>query len=135
MSDVRMELGAVPAMSEVAETPSAGIIADANRAVQIKSESGKMLSVKRGDDMLKRFRLARVLGGEDAANAAMMSHALIAVSVVAIDGVPISFPKTVPELEFLIGRLNVQDIAAISKVQKDEFGIGVDAETVEEAKN
>lgn len=132
MSDVRMELGVPPADDE---TPSAGIIADANRVVQIKSGSGKMLSVKRGDDMLARFRLARVLGAEDAANNAMMSHAQMAVSVTAIDGMPVSFPKTVRELEFLIGRLDGKDITAIGRVQKDEFGIGAAAETVEEAKN
>lgn len=129
-----MELGAPPAADE-AETPSAAIVADANRVVQVKSESGKVLSVKRGDDMLARFRLARVMGADDAANNAMMSHALMAVSVVGVDGIPVAFPKTVNQLEFLIGRLDARDITAIAKVQKDEFGIGASAETVEEAKN
>jgi hypothetical protein len=134
MADVRMELGAPPVGDEP-ETSSAAIIADASRVVRVKSESGKWLSVKRGDDMLARFRLARVMGGEDAANNAMMSHALIAVSVVGLDDIPVAFPKTVNQLEFLIGRLDARDITAIVKVQKDEFGIGAAADTVEEAKN
>jgi hypothetical protein len=131
MSDVRLEIN--PAI--VVETPSEAIVKDANRVVIVTDERGRKLSVKRMDNGLASFRIARVLGN-DSSNGMLFAQAMLYVSCVAINDDPVPFPKTELQLEALIDRLDLDGLKAIQKVQAEEFGVGADQdEAVAEAKN
>jgi hypothetical protein len=133
MSDVQVSYGPAPAAA--IETPSAAVIKDANRIVFVTDERGRKLGVKRAGGALANFRLCRLLG-QDAANRALMTYALLITAVVSINGDPVPFPTTMLQLEALIDRVDSDGMRASERAQFDEFGVARSAEDeAQEAKN
>ena len=95
MSDVNRVFGGAPALRSA------------------RDESGRELSL-RELTALDRLRLFKALGPMLSQNTAYLGMAMLAVSVVAIDGVPIPAPATEAQVEAIVAKLGDAGIAAVA---------------------
>lgn len=72
---------------------------------------------------LDKFRLKRVLGGDDAMNMAMYMDVLAVCSCASIDGEPEQIPATVRQIEALIAQLGDDGMLAVYKHLQAEQGL------------
>jgi hypothetical protein len=80
---------------------------------------------------IDRVKLFRAMGAVDAENRAIGSYAATAVSVTAIDDMPVTFPQSSISLDALITRLDTHGLeAAVTAL----VAIAIDADTAETAK-
>jgi hypothetical protein len=102
-----------------AEKPAAAlslaeqIRADATRIEREKDAIGRMIAVKKLT-FLDVHRTTKLLGA-DSSNSVALEQALMAASVVEIDGEPITRPVNTLQLEALMGRLDFHGIAAANR--------------------
>ena len=98
------------------EQPKVGLAeqikADATRIEYEVDAIGRRIGVKKLN-FLDHYRLSKLLG-QDSGNPAMMTDAMMATSVVEIDGVPVVKPGTQLQLEAIMQRLDFHGIAAAS---------------------
>ncbi len=94
-------------------TPSAQIIADANRVVVVKDTKGRAIEIKRLD-MAANIRIAKAISAENAAKPSYISLVNLAACVVSIDGDPVSPPRTELQFEALLERLGVDGYTAVA---------------------
>jgi hypothetical protein len=94
-------------------TPSSRLIAAAEAAPEAVDETGRRLTLRRLS-ALDKLRLYKAAGPQLAQNAPWLGIALLAASVVAIDGVPVPAPATEAQIEALVGRLGEHGLAAVA---------------------
>ena len=94
-------------------SPSARIIAQAASTTTIVDADGRTLIIRRLS-ALDRLRLYKLVGAYLGTNAPYLGLATLAVSVCAIDGVPMPPPVTESQLEALVARLGDAGFAAAS---------------------
>lgn len=95
-------------------TPSQRLIAEANAALTVQDSLGRTIEF-RHPTALDRLRLFRVIGSF-ADNNRYLGMAMLAVSVTAVDGIPMPFPTAESGIEAAIHRLGDAGIDAIGKV-------------------
>ena len=91
--------------------PSTRLVSEAAACVQVRDAEGRVLEVRRMN-ALDRLRLFKAVGPTLAQNAPYLGMAMLASSVVSVDGVPVPVPATEPQIEALIARLGDPGIAA-----------------------
>jgi hypothetical protein len=93
-------------------TPSARVIAAAQAAPCVTEAQGRRLHLRKLT-ALDKLRLFKAAGPVLAQNQSWLGMAVLAVSVVAIDDVPVPAPGNEAQIEALVGRLGDDGIAAI----------------------
>jgi len=96
-------------------TPSATILADAVEERSVLDTLGRRLALRKLT-ALDKLRLLKAAGPELAMNQPWLSMAMLAVSVAAIDDVPIPRPSTEAQIEALVGRLGDEGIEAVADI-------------------
>ena len=94
-------------------SPSEVLIAEATRPLEAATADGHALRLKQVG-ALDRLRLFKALGPELSQNAAYLGMALLAASVIEIDGVPVPPPVSEGQVEALVHRLGNDGIAAVA---------------------
>jgi hypothetical protein len=95
------------------DKPSDTIIKNYSTPIIVHDADGRQFSVRQMG-ALDRLRLFKALGYELAQNPPYLGMAMLAASVVAIDGIPVPSPVTEPQLESLVQRLGDVGIAAVA---------------------
>ncbi len=95
------------------ETPSSRIISAATATISVTDGDGRSLVVRRLS-ALDKLRLFKAVGPHLAQNAPYLGMATLALSVCAIDGVPMPPPVTEAQIEGLVSRLGDAGIAAVA---------------------
>jgi hypothetical protein len=100
--------------------PAGRIVADSAASFAVSDGRGRRICFRRVS-ALDRLRLFKALGHDLAQNAPYLGMALLAVSVMAIDDVPVPPPVTENQLEILVQRLGDDGLGAIADALADEF--------------
>ena len=95
------------------ERASERIIAGASVELVARDPAGRVLSLRRLG-AVDRLRLFKAIGAELAENPPYLGMAMLAVSVTAIDSVPVPSPASEAQLEALVHRLGDGGITAIA---------------------
>ena len=69
---------------------------------------------------LDRLRLFKAVGSSLSQNTAYLGMALLAISVTAIDGVPVPAPATEAQVEAVIAKLGDAGLAAVADAMTDD---------------
>lgn len=85
----------------------------AQQGAEVVDALGRKLALRRLG-AVDRLRLFKAAGPALSANPGWMGLAMLAVSVTAIDGVPVPVPATEAQVEALVGRLGDAGLAAVS---------------------
>lgn len=109
------------------ETPSQQIIRSAQATKPVIDALGRHLLVRQ-PGIVQRMRVFKVIGAEASKNEIYLGHAMLAVSVLSIDGVPVDPVLTLDELEELLELVGDEGIEAAAGALGDE------TETTEEEK-
>jgi len=96
-------------------TPTANILADAAEERSVIDTLGRRLALRKLT-ALDKLRLLKAAGPDLAMNQPWLSMAMLAVSVAAIDDVPIPRPSTEVQIEALVGRLGDEGIEAVAEI-------------------
>ncbi len=91
--------------------PSDRLVSEAAVCVQVRDTEGRLLEVRRMN-ALDRLRLFKAVGPTLAQNAPYLGMAMLASSVVSMDGIPVPVPATELQIEALIARLGDPGISA-----------------------
>jgi hypothetical protein len=111
-------------------TPKSNVTVLDARTATVRDSEGRLLKVRRLS-AIDRVKLFRAMGAVDAENRAIGSYAATAVSVTAIDDMPVTFPQSSISLDALITRLDTHGLeAAVTAL----VAIAIDADTAETAK-
>lgn len=105
VSNVRNGLAAVP------QRPSEQIIRAAQAAKEVTDALGRKLLVRK-PGLVQKMRLFKVVGSDASRNEVYFGHAMLAASVVSIDGVAVDPVLTEIELEELLEQLGDEGIQA-----------------------
>jgi hypothetical protein len=110
---------------ELPDTPSAQIIKDAKREIDLPADSqGRVITLAK-PSVLGQFRLVKMLG-QSAQNQAYMNMILPLIYVKAIDGEAQPFPNSEREIEALIVRLDEEGVANVGlAVMKHFHGVEI----------
>ena len=100
-------------------TPTQSYVAAAEDIRDITDASGRILTIRR-PTTLDRLRLFKAVGGALTANERYLGLAMLAFSVIAIDGVPVPQPTNEYQIESAIERLGDVAIAAVGASLKPE---------------
>lgn len=95
-------------------SPSQRIVAEANAGLTVQDGLGRTIEFKH-PTALDRLRLFRAVGSL-ADNNRYLGMAMLAVSVTAVDGIPMPFPTSEAGIEAAIHRLGDAGIDAIGEV-------------------
>lgn len=114
---------------DTVETPAQ--VVSAKEYESAMDSKGRLITVKRLD-ALNFYRLTKIMGAASS-NAATMDMAILASSVIKIDGAPVTPPSTEREIEALIKRLDFEGIAAAGEALGKL--VAKDGEAIEVAKN
>ena len=109
----------VTVTTEKAHSPIAQMTTDANRIEYEKDNRGRQIGVKKYN-FLNTHRITCLMG-EASANEAAMNQAVLASSVVEIDGDPVRFPITLGELHAIMARLDLDGIGAAGRAMRRFF--------------
>ncbi len=101
------------------DTPSSLIISDSMKVTVLYDETGRQLCLRRVSG-LDRLRLFKALGPELSQNLPYLGVALLAVSVTAIDNVPVPSPVTEAQVESLVQRLGDEGLIAIAAASSED---------------
>jgi hypothetical protein len=116
--------------SAPAAAPKSNVTVIDARTATVRDSEGRLLKVRRLS-AIDRVKLFRAMGAVDAENRAIGSYAATAVSVTAIDDMPVTFPQSSISLDALITRLDTHGLeAAVTAL----VAIAIDADTAETAK-
>jgi hypothetical protein len=102
------------------DTPSQDIIAAANAKVIVQDARKRQLEVRKLKT-LDSMRLFEIIGADNSANQQYLGFAMLAYSVVSIDGDSVGRPTTKLALEAIVQRLDDDGFAAVAKAMKDNF--------------
>ena len=118
----------------VGDTPSEAVVKAAAEIKFATDARGRRIGVQKPRALL-RFRLLKILGGENAKNEPLLGNAMLAFLVVEIDGERIPPVNSERQLEAMIDRLDDDGLAAVAMCLGEQFGIGAPADVEEEIKN
>ena len=96
------------------EAPSARIVAAAAAVVRTVDAQGRVLEVRR-PGALDRLRLFKAVGAGLAQNDRYLGYGMLAMCVVAIDGVPVPQPVNEGQLEALVQRLGDAGMVSVGR--------------------
>lgn len=96
-------------------SPTTTILTDADAERSVVDQLGRRLTVRKLT-ALDKLRLLKAAGPELAENQPWLSMAILAISVTAIDDVPIPRPSTESQIESLVGRLGDEGIETVANV-------------------
>jgi hypothetical protein len=102
-------------------TPTASILARATEQKTVEDKLGRVLAVRRLT-ALDTLRLFKAAGPVLAQNQPWLGVAGLAVSVTAIDGVPIPVPTNETQIEAVVQRLGDEGLAAIADAFEQDAG-------------
>ena len=94
-------------------TPTATVLAAANERVSISDRNGRSI-VARKLNALDKLRLLKAAGPQLSENQTWLGVAMLAASVVEIDGIPVPTPVTEQQIEALVGHLDDPGLDAIA---------------------
>lgn len=97
----------------VGATPSESVVNDAKKVLEATDSLGRRIVVQR-PNALTSYRIMKMLGGENARNEVVIGYAMLACSVVSINGEPIMMPNSERQIEAMIDRLGDEGMAAIA---------------------
>jgi hypothetical protein len=89
--------------------------------VTVQDRAGRTIAIKRPGPV-ERMRLFKAIGGEASTNAAYVNMALLAITVVSIDGEVVARPTSVLQVEALVQRLGDDGLEAIITGIAEHFG-------------
>lgn len=95
------------------QTPSERLLANALRTETVTDPGGRSLELRRMT-ALDRLRLFKAVGPILAQNSPYLGMAMLASSVVSIDGIPVVAPATEPQVEALVAKLGEEGIATVA---------------------
>jgi hypothetical protein len=113
--------------------PTSGITVAARSEQVVVTSAGCRLTVRRLN-ALDKLRLFKAAGPLLAHNEPWLGMALLASSVVAIDGVPVPLPTTEGHIEAMVARLGDAGIAAVADALRPDMA-PTSAETAASAGN
>lgn len=96
-------------------TPSEAIVATSTSTRTVKDANGRCLSLRQMT-ALDKLRLFKAAGPDLAQNQPWLGMAMLACSVVAIDGVPVPPATCEQHIESMVSRLGDAGIAAVADV-------------------
>lgn len=102
--------------------------------IEVTDARGRVIVVKKLN-ALDKMRLSRLVGADGAINQAYFGYALLAASVVSIDGDPEPFPKSIQAVEAMVSQLDDDGLDAIGGAVGELNGGGTMAEDLAAAKN
>jgi len=102
------------------KTPSQQIVDDATRIVKATDTNGRVFDVRR-IDMSAEIRIAKAISSENASKDRYMALVNLAACVVAIDGEPVSPPRTELQFEALLERLGTPGFTAVAGAMREHF--------------
>lgn len=102
--------------------------------IEVTDKRGRAIVVKRLN-ALDKMRLSRLVGAEGSVNQAYFGYAMMAASVVSIDGDPEPFPQSLLAIESMVSQLDDDGMDAVSDAFVQLNGGGTLAEDVASAKN
>jgi hypothetical protein len=109
-------------------TPSASIIASAQKTGETKDVLGRVIKYRRLQ-ALDRLRLFKAVGAQNASNAPYVGMAILAASVTSVDEWVAPFPTRESEVEMLVQRLGDAGIDAIANaLTTDDIAKAIAAE-------
>ncbi len=94
-------------------TPTASVLGLAEERLSTADKAGRKLAVRRLN-ALDKLRLLKAAGPVLSENQAWLGVAMLAASVVEIDGVPVPMPATEQQIEGLVGRLGDPGLDAVA---------------------
>ena len=94
-------------------TPTQFYVAAAHDIRDITDATGRVLTIRR-PTTLDRLRLFKAVGGALTANERYLGLAMLAFSVIAVDGVPVPQPVNEHQIEAAVERLGNEAIEAIA---------------------
>jgi len=94
-------------------SPAAQIVSAAMAPLVVRDADGRELVLRRLT-ALDRLRLFKAIGPSLSQNNLYLGMATLAVSVTAIDSIPIPAPATEGQVEALVARLGTSGIAAVA---------------------
>ena len=100
-------------------TPTQSFVAAAEHIRDITDASGRILTIRR-PSTLDRLHLFKAVGPTLAANDRYLGLAMLAFTVIAIDGVPIPQPSNEHQIEAAIQRLGDDAVNAIGASLRPE---------------
>lgn len=115
------------------DSPSAQIVKKANERVTVTDDRGRSIVVRKLTP-LDRMRMSKAAGSENATNQPYMLYALVACSVVSVDGDDMLTPTTERQLEAAISLLGDEGYDAALTAVLDMYGSSKSEEIVETAK-
>lgn len=121
------------AATPAAEKPSDRVVREAAAITRVTDETGRTIGVKRLN-ALDKMRVFKAVGGENAKNEAYLGFAMLACSVVEIDGIPEGAPATIAQIEAMVARLDDAGIEAVAGAVADFVGMNAE-QTIDSAKN
>lgn len=93
-------------------TPSASVLASAEERFSTTDKAGRTIVVRRLN-ALDKLRLLKAAGPVLSDNQAWLGVAMLAASVVELDGVPVPVPGTEHQIEGLVGKLGDSGLDAV----------------------
>lgn len=103
-------------------TPTASVLSSAGERITIVDENGREIVVRKLN-ALDKLRLLKAAGPALSENQAWLGVAMLAASVVQIDGVPVPVPATEHQIEGLVGKLGDLGLDAVSEALTHSDGL------------
>jgi len=88
-----------------------------DKTATIVDSAGRTIKVRR-ISALQRMRLFRLVGAADSTNMQVVAYAVLAASVVELDGVPNAFPTSGLAIEAMVDRLDDHGLDAVAGALK-----------------
>lgn len=130
MAKVKMRGGDAPAET----APSAEVVRSSIVETEKVADDGRTIKVRKLTPR-RRMQVFAFVGSELAGNQQYMSMAMIAASVVAIDGEGIPMPTSRREIEALVERLGDEGMDAAGRGVAELLGVGFSDEALISAAN
>lgn len=106
-----------------AMTPSQTIVAAAARVAEVVDARNRRIKIRKLN-ALDRMRLLEAIGATGSEIPQYLGYAVLAASVVSIDGSVESPPATKKQLEAMVQRLDDEGLNAVALGYKEHFGFG-----------
>ncbi len=106
-------------------TPTALVLSAGRERLTVTDHANRVLVVRRLN-ALDKLRLLKAAGPVLSENQAWLGVAMLAASVVEIDGVPVPLPTTEQQIEGLVGRLGDDGLDAVAALLAGSENSGAD---------
>lgn len=110
-------------------TPSDTIVKDGAQIFETTDGSGRRITIQK-PKALDRYRIMKMIGGENARNQEVLGYATLACSVRSISGDPVQMPNSERQIEVLIDRLGDEGLEAVASCLAEHLGINIDEDAV-----